>query len=180
MTICLANYEMCRAVAFDSKLGYCYMAKYLEENCTTHLQTYHTELTCTDPYTYNPIWETCFRLIETALSWDNADAYCRANGEYLATFATTEASEWLRAKFESDLSNSGWGGYNFIGRQKDLTEFEWKGLVTGVIPGNGQPNSDWYYNQPDNSGPENCLGIAPDGWHDISCSTPRPFICEYN
>ncbi|XP_067949847.1 uncharacterized protein [Watersipora subatra] len=141
-----------------------------------------SELTCPAPYTYNPISETCFRLIETALNWDNADAYCRANGEYLATFTTTEASEWLRAKIESDLdsSNSGWGRYNFIGGQKGLTEFEWKGLVTGVIPGNGQPNSDWYYNQPDNIGSDICLGIAPEGWRDLYCSTPRPFVCEYN
>ncbi|XP_067949846.1 lithostathine-like [Watersipora subatra] len=176
MTICLANYETCRAVAFDSKLGYCYMAKYLGENCTTHLQTYH------NPYTYNPVSETCFRLIETALSWDNADAYCKANGEYLATFATTEASEWLRAKIELDLypSNSGWGGYSFIGGQKDLIEFAWKGLVTGVIPGNGQLNSDWYDNQPNDSGPGLCVGIALDGWHDISCSNARLFVCEYN
>ena len=78
------------------------------------MQIFTAELICTDPYTYNPVSETCFRLIETALSWDNADAYCKANGEYLATFATTEASEWLRAKFESDLSNSGRFLYSYL------------------------------------------------------------------
>ncbi|XP_067949853.1 snaclec botrocetin subunit beta-like [Watersipora subatra] len=182
--MCLANYKTCRAVAFDSELGYCYMAKYLGENCTTNLEIYHTELTCADPYTYNPISKTCFRLSETALNWDNADAYCRANGEYLVTFATTEASEWLRAKVKADLypSNAGWEGYPTIGGRKYLTEFEWKGIVTGVIPENGQPNSDWDVNEPAHSDSLKCVCIqgTGGGWHDMPCSMVKRFICEYN
>ena len=63
---------------------------------------------CTDPYIYNPHSDTCFRLIDSNKNWNDAKNYCESQGEYLVTFSTAAASQWLRAKREELLlENSG-------------------------------------------------------------------------
>ena len=36
--------------------------------------------------------------MDDAATWDDANNTCRGAGEYLVTFATAAASQWLRAK----------------------------------------------------------------------------------
>ena len=60
---------------------------------------YHTAVgVCPSPYVYNPLSETCFRRMEGYASWNDANNTCRGAGEYLVTFATAAASQWLRAE----------------------------------------------------------------------------------
>ena len=53
---------------------------------------------CPESYIYNPHEDSCFRLVETLMTWDDADKTCRDAGEFLVTFSTAASSHWFRAK----------------------------------------------------------------------------------
>ena len=59
-------------------------------------------------------------------------------------------------------------------------QYQWYGLQTGVMPNNGDPESDWMGDQPQNKG-EPCVyadSTKYPGWHDGKCNTKRSFLCE--
>ena len=63
---------------------------------------------CPESYIYNPHEDTCFRLVETLMTWEDADKTCRDADEYLVTFSTAASSQWFRAKaVELSANNSG-------------------------------------------------------------------------
>ena len=51
------------------------------------------------------------------------------------------------------------------------------------MPANGDPESDWEDNQPEDND-ENCavlyLALHSPGWHDVQCNIIRHYICETN
>ena len=63
---------------------------------------------CKEPYIYNPHSDTCIRISESEATYDDAKRECESSGEFLVTFGTAAASQWLREKgSELAAENSG-------------------------------------------------------------------------
>ena len=65
----------------------------------------------------------------------------------------------------------------WTGGQDEGSSYQWKGLITNDVPGNGEDEADWFGDKPD---PGNgCMRIHKSyGWSDFSCSSLYYFICE--
>ena len=68
---------------------------------------------CPEFYIYNSHEDSCFRLIETRMTWEDANKTCRDAGEYLVTFSTAASSHWFRAK-AAELSSDNPGENNKV------------------------------------------------------------------
>ena len=60
------------------------------------------EMQCPKGYKVNPFSKTCIKLVNLKKTWDDAKNYCEVNGEYLATFETTDSATWLAYQRQSD------------------------------------------------------------------------------
>ena len=109
-----------------------------------------------------------YRRFELSMTWDEADAYCRAQGGHLAT--VTSAGE--QALIE-DLLESGSKNHYWLGGQLSSRELTW-------ITGETVEYTHWAGGQPDNYfGDEDSLVISrepvgsiikPFDWHDLNRS----------
>ncbi|MBR3417609.1 MAG: carbohydrate-binding protein [Oscillospiraceae bacterium] len=109
-----------------------------------------------------------YRRFELSMTWDEADAYCKAQGGHLAT--VTSAGE--QALIE-DLLESGTKNHYWLGGQLSSRELTW-------ITGETVEYTHWAGGQPDNYfGDEDSLVISrepvgsiikPFDWHDLNRS----------
>ena len=78
------------------------------------------------------------------------------------------------------LSFIAWRNNFWTGGRKVTAQYQWYGLQTGVMPNNGDPESDWMGSQPHDNN-EHCVyadSAYDEGWHDDSCSRLHSFLCE--
>ena len=50
---------------------------------------------CPRSYNYNPYSESCLKRHDLFLTWNAAQNFCEARGEYLVTLQTEESAAWL-------------------------------------------------------------------------------------
>ncbi|XP_043076576.1 C-type lectin 1-like isoform X2 [Puntigrus tetrazona] len=106
--------------------------------------------------------------INTAMSWPDAQSYCRERFTDLATVDSMDDVNRL-----VNIIDAGYSGSVWIGLKKGTqTRWGWS---------NGENTSSQYYNwasgQPNADG--DCVVIYSGVWHDMACSYKRYFVC-YN
>ena len=71
-----------------------------------------------------------------------------------------------------------WATEPWIGGKDEGSGYQWKGLITDDVPGNGEDEADWFGDRPD--GGSRCMRMSTSrGWFDFGCTTAdRYFICE--
>ena len=69
---------------------------------------------CPISYNYNPYSKSCLKRHDMLLTWNAAQNFCKARGEYLVMLQTEESAAWLTnaAKTSPGLS---WNDKNFTG-----------------------------------------------------------------
>ncbi|KAG7235600.1 hypothetical protein INR49_002436 [Caranx melampygus] len=117
-----------------------------------------------------------YHFVNTALSWSNAQTYCRRHYTDLATIFNIEDMNRLvnSAKETGGFTQTAW-----IGLFDNLTSWRWS-YVAGHHYSNVNSNySNWDYGQPDNfNGEEMCVKMWSGGvWEDSKCFLKNPFIC---
>ncbi|XP_043076592.1 C-type mannose receptor 2-like [Puntigrus tetrazona] len=104
--------------------------------------------------------------INTAMSWPDAQSYCRERFTDLATVDNMDDVNRL-----VNITDAGYSGSVWIGLMKG-TQKQWSWS-------NGENTTSQYYNwasgQPDADG--DCVVINSGFWHDMSCSNNRYFVC---
>ncbi|KAI5620127.1 secretory phospholipase A2 receptor-like, partial [Silurus asotus] len=113
--------------------------------------------------------------IEQAVSWPNAQKYCRTKYSDLARVKTTSVLTKL-TKMAASGGVTEWPLW--IGLYNDFNSWRWSFNNLSL---NSTNLTNWYSGQPDNSkGREACGGIYGAGyWADWNCALQKPFIC-YN
>ncbi len=109
-----------------------------------------------------------YHLFDLGMTWDEADAYCRAQGGHLATVTSAEEQTVIDGLLESGSKNHYW-----LGGQLSDRELTW-------ITGETVEYTHWAGGQPDNYfGDEDSLVISrepvgsiikPFDWHDLNRS----------
>jgi len=118
-----------------------------------------------DGWTLRPADNHAYRLFFDEVTFDVADARCRALGGHLATAPTIEEQVFLAGL---------------------ATVEAWIGLADGAVPGvfewlTGEPlgAAAWAPSQPNNTGMTRACGAAFDTvWYDNPCSDSFPYLCE--
>ena len=105
------------------------------------------------------------------LNWDNARSYCLSYGGDLVSVSNKSEMDFIN----SHKSNAGreyfWIGLN--DRRKENV-FVW----SDGTPYNKSIYSNWYPNEPNNMGDEDCVDLIPTQWNDNSCVKEKSYICE--
>ena len=109
-----------------------------------------------------------YKLFDLGMTWDEADAYCKAQGGHLATVTSAEEQTVIESLLASGKKNHYW-----LGGQFDNKELSW-------ITGEEVAYTHWATGQPDNYfGDEDSLIISrepvgsivkPYDWHDLNRS----------
>ncbi|MFZ5858743.1 MAG: SUMF1/EgtB/PvdO family nonheme iron enzyme [Chloroflexota bacterium] len=123
-----------------------------------------------DPRVLNPANQHLYLYMKPELIWPDARNYCAAQGGYLAT---------IQNEAENTFVYQILYGYDstWIGASDEETEGTW-------IWANGEPwtYTNWASGQPENylDKNEDCaLFTEESSWHDVSCNSTNPFICEW-
>lgn len=108
---------------------------------------------------------SCYRFIETAMTYTAAEARCAMPGGALIEIGDSAENDYLVSLHATD---------GFLGLRDTVTEgvFVWA---------SGQPltYAPWAPGEPNNSGNEDCVASnAEGGWNDVRCEVPRTFVCE--
>ncbi|AKF85227.1 hypothetical protein MFUL124B02_10615 [Myxococcus fulvus 124B02] len=113
------------------------------------------------------------------LTWDLAQAHCRAAGYELVTIDNAAEEAFLQSHQSTLTVPNWWIGLN---DQAQEGRFVWSGVPSTSGYSNfypGEPNND--------GGAEDCVVdryLSPDGtvstesWNDRPCSSRHPFVCE--
>ncbi|XP_017306813.1 macrophage mannose receptor 1 [Ictalurus punctatus] len=118
-------------------------------------------------------------LILEEKTWTDAQAYCRANYDDLATIAGWSDLDKIKAEAQAHKFIS----YAWIGLYTNTSAWRWS--LGNQSLGN---MTDWYtyppnseYNEPNNAnGHEECCAFNPLGWFDRSCGEQFGFVCFDN
>ncbi|XP_026063030.1 C-type mannose receptor 2-like [Carassius auratus] len=107
--------------------------------------------------------------INKAMSWPEAQSYCRERFTDLATADSMDDVNRL-----VNIVDAGYSGSVWIGLKR--------GTQTRWVWSDGENNTSQYYNwdsrQPDGDG--NCIATYSGAWHDASCSINQYFMCYGN
>lgn len=140
------------------------------------------------PKFYNdPISGHCYYASSTEASWDAAQAYCGAQGGYLATISSAVEQDSIQAKL--GLGNDTYliggndsaveGEWRWAGGEVKDIQF-WSGSSGGTAPGGAYTN--WNSGHPAVSTAANCLmarkATSSMNWQSISCASTEMYICE--
>ncbi|XP_034165378.2 uncharacterized protein LOC117598634 isoform X2 [Pangasianodon hypophthalmus] len=112
-----------------------------------------------------------YYLIQQGKTWNDAQAYCRANYDDLAEIKSDDNMIRLRSEVQRQRFNS----KAWIGMYIDMNSWYWS-LQNEPVGSTRM----WatYWNQPNNAGGnELCGGIDPWGWLDAFCYTLLPIVC---
>lgn len=117
-----------------------------------------------------------YHFVNTALSWSEAQTFCRRHHTDLATVFHIEDMNRLvnSAKATGGFTQTAW-----IGLFDDLASWRWSSVDSryyGDVKGDYR---NWDYGQPDNfNGEEMCVKMWSGGvWEDSKCFLKNPFIC---
>ena len=121
---------------------------------------------------------SCYALFTQLLSWNDARAYCEAEGAQLVKIECAEENECIKNKYMKD-------GLDFwIGLTDEQVEGVWMWSDGSELSG----YINWATNQPsDQTHVQNCAGIRMGTvsyvyndaqWHDRGCSSVKGFICK--
>nr|XP_055046007.1 putative C-type lectin domain family 20 member A [Misgurnus anguillicaudatus] len=106
-------------------------------------------------------------LIQTQMSWDEAQSYCRQNYFDLVTVQNNEDWKLLQETVQSATVSAAWTGlYN------DIYSWRWSYQDENVT------FNSWYTPEPNNVlGIEECGNTDSTGWSDWPCTSKHPFLC---
>ncbi|KAF5907195.1 putative C-type lectin domain family 20 member A isoform X1, partial [Clarias magur] len=110
-----------------------------------------------------------YYLVQQAMTWSDAQAYCRAHHVDLAIIESNDDLVQLQDEIQKQqLSASAW-----IGLYNDVNSWRWS-------MGNEPLGSVtlWGTDLPNNKGGHcECVFTSYWGWYDWACSDPTPFVC---
>ncbi|MGR0481983.1 MAG: thrombospondin type 3 repeat-containing protein [Candidatus Electronema sp. V4] len=120
----------------------------------------------------NPNNGNAYQQFDAPLSWNDAKSACEGLGGHLATITDQTENDWV--------SSNMWTGvdYVWLGGTDQEQEGEWRWIT-------GEPWSytDWYPNEPNNSGNEDHLMMREryisGSWNDDSGYKAFPYVCEW-
>ena len=134
----------------------------LDNNCNGEIDE---DNVCLCERNMDPLFYICM----VAVDWQQARMACAAAGDGLAVIETALQNLLaLTLIGESPAPPSAWIGLNDIETEDT---FVWYDM-------NPAQYRSWRFDMPDNSGEEDCVELQPGGWNDLSCDSPRPFICR--
>lgn len=117
-----------------------------------------------------------YRFINTALSWFDAQKYCRRHYTDLATVFNIEDMNRLvnSAQGSGGATRTAW-----IGLFDNLTSWSWSNVTGRYSSDIHSDYRNWDYGQPDNfNGEEMCVKMWSGGvWEDSKCFLRNPFVC---
>ncbi|CAK6979567.1 DELTA-stichotoxin-Hmg2b-like [Scomber scombrus] len=115
-------------------------------------------------------------LVERALTWFEAQRYCRSAYRDLATVVNEQELSKL-----VDTARKYLNGHVWIGLTDKVHTWKWSFQKEGYYGGGEAEFRMWRGNEPNNlGGYENCAEILHDGsWNDLPCGLKIPFVC-YN
>uniref|UniRef100_A0A667WJI0 C-type lectin domain-containing protein n=1 Tax=Myripristis murdjan TaxID=586833 RepID=A0A667WJI0_9TELE len=114
-----------------------------------------------------------YHLVETSVTWTEAQSYCRQHYTDLATVSSEEDV--------TKLNDTVGRHHSWIGLYYDINSWRWS-LQNKSYYGEGEAEFRiWFSGEPNNyRSYENCVIMDPDGlWFDTPCFSERPFVC-YN
>jgi len=110
----------------------------------------------------------------STVTWDQAQANCKANGYNLVSINSSAEESWLYTMQTQKGGGFWWTGYNDKG-------YEGVWVWDDASP---PGYTNWGPGQPDNyNGNQNCMADNWDNnnqWNDAPCYYPLKFICERN
>ncbi|XP_035683940.1 uncharacterized protein LOC118420950 [Branchiostoma floridae] len=112
--------------------------------------------------------QSCYLIVDTPKTWQDARDECRLLQADLASLTTTDEQTWMATQ----ISGTYWFGLSDI-----VTENGWQ-WADGTVYDPSVTN--WGPNEPNNAqNEEDCAEIFSNGlWNDQSCSDTRGYICE--
>ncbi|XP_074624200.1 uncharacterized protein LOC141882148 isoform X4 [Acropora palmata] len=105
------------------------------------------------------------------LNWDNARSYCLSYGGDLVSVSNKSEMDFINSHKSKAGREYFWIGLN--DRRKENV-FVW----SDGTPYNKSIYSNWYPNEPNNMGDEDCVDLHPTQWNDNSCVKEKSYICE--
>ena len=105
------------------------------------------------------------------LNWDNARSYCLSYGGDLVSVSNISEMDFITSKTSKADIEYFWIGLN--DRRKENV-FVW----SDGTPYNKSIYSNWYPNEPNNAGGEDCVELFKTQWNDNSCMKEKSYICE--
>ena len=111
-----------------------------------------------------------YEVIKTAMTWDEADSYCRSVNGHLATLTSFEEQELITNLLKEEGLSECWLG----GKRDENGEFGW-------ITGEPMVFTNWNGGEPNNlGGHENYIHTYSSGkWNDLPGDHQKYFICEW-
>ena len=111
-----------------------------------------------------------YEVIKTAMTWDEADSYCRSVNGHLATLTSFEEQELITNLLKEEGLSECWLG----GKRDENGEFGW-------ITGEPMVFTNWNGGEPNNlGGHENYIHTYSSGkWNDLPGDHRKFFICEW-
>jgi len=105
---------------------------------------------------------SCYRAVNTARTWDAAEADCETAGAHLAV--VDDLTE------DGAVPDNVWIGYTEL-----ITPgtFKW---VTGVAA----TYTGFAAGEPGSVGGASCVEARADGWHDDNCPEAKNYVCEFD
>ncbi|XP_044179085.1 uncharacterized protein LOC114946811 isoform X1 [Acropora millepora] len=105
------------------------------------------------------------------LNWDNARSYCLSYNGDLVSVSNRSEMDFIKTKTSKAGREYFWIGLN--DRRKENV-FVW----SDGTPYNKSIYSNWYPNEPNDIGGEDCVELFPAQWNDNSCMKEKSYICE--
>ena len=105
------------------------------------------------------------------LNWDNARSYCLSYGGDLVSVSNKSEMDFINNKTSEAGRENFWIGLN---DRRTENVFVW----SDGTPYNKSIYSNWYPNEPNNLGNEDCVDLIPTQWNDNSCMKEKSYICE--
>ena len=111
-----------------------------------------------------------YEVIKTAMTWDEADSYCRSVNGHLATLTSFEEQELITNLLKEEGLSECWLG----GKRDENGEFGW-------ITGEPMVFTNWNGGEPNNlGGHEDYIHTYSSGkWNDLPGDHRKFFICEW-
>ena len=146
-----------------------------------------------------------YEIVETPMTWSEADAYAKSKGAILVKIETAEQNTWLKDFLKTvDTTAADGGGaiYSWLGGTDSVTEGAWLWGDGTQVPLNDSA-SIWWGNgsghgaggsEPDNfNGTQHCLAVGLSGWpsgapgfygtagqwNDVNCTNKLTFAIQY-
>ena len=111
--------------------------------------------------------------LDQGKSWSEAKNNCNSHGGRLMEVRTQ--LEFAKAQFLRETLGEDF----YLGGSEPTWEGIWRWQSNGDWI--GKDNEYWIEGQPgDNDGVRDCMRMSMSGFSDASCSSTRPFVCEFD